>query len=245
VITGGTGGIGLACARALAESGYDLVLIARNEQRLARAAAELGARWYAADAADEDMMGRAARSIGQVHLVVHAAGSLEARRARRQSVEAFNRVIQANLLNAYVASTAFLPGMQSGARLVIVSSTAALDGISFLGAYGAAKAAVDAMARSLREELEPDGINVHVVIPGTVDTAMMAISEIERAAILPEDVASAVVWLASLPARVRVDEIVIRPQERSPLRHRIPATPRSSGADSDPSVPGPGPRADW
>jgi len=230
VVTGGTGGIGQACARLLVDRGYDLVLIARNRERLQTAAAELGVRWIAADATDEDAMREAAASIGEVDLVVHAAGALEARRARRQNVEAFERVIRTNLLSAYVAATVFLPQMRAGAKIVIISSTAALDGISYLGAYGAAKAGVDGMARSLRAELEPDGISVHIVLPGTVDTDMMAISEIERPAIMPEDVASAVGWLAALPPRVRVDEIVLRAQEQSPLGHRIPAAGRTEPA---------------
>ena len=226
VVTGGTSGIGLASAQHLRDRGYDVVLIARGAERLEAVAQQLSARWFSVDCTDEQAVKSAAAAIGEVHLVVHAAGALEARRARRQDADMFDRVIRANLRSAYVVATAFLTQMQPGARIILISSTAALDGVKYLSAYGAAKAGVLAMANSLRSELEVDGISVHVVMPATVDTSMMKVSEIERASILPEDVARAVVWLDQLPPRVRVDEIVLRAPEDSPYTHRIPAARR-------------------
>jgi NADP-dependent 3-hydroxy acid dehydrogenase YdfG len=101
-----------------------------------------------------------------------------------------------------------------------------------MSAYAASKAAVRTMAASMRAELEADGIAVHVVLPGTVDTEMMAITEIERAALKPEDVVSAIAWLADLPTRVRVDEIIMRPAESSPFTHVI--SPRASATAGAP-----------
>jgi NAD(P)-dependent dehydrogenase (short-subunit alcohol dehydrogenase family) len=224
LVTGGSNGIGLACARRLCEEGFEVVIAARNADRLERAARQIGARWCVLDCTDEEQAQAVLGEIGPVGLVVHAAGVLHARRARHQSAAKFDEVVRQNLTSAYVVARTFGTAMAAGSRLVIISSTAAIDPPSFLSAYGAAKAGVVTMARALRLELEPAGVAVHVVLPGTVDTEMMAANEVRRAAILAEDVASAVAWLSGLSHRVRVDELEMRPAELSPEAHFVEVT---------------------
>jgi NAD(P)-dependent dehydrogenase (short-subunit alcohol dehydrogenase family) len=114
-----------------------------------------------------------------------------ARRFRRQSQEEFESTVRANLSTAYGTVAAVVPSMPAGGRIILVSSTAGVDAGMFMSAYAASKAAVRTMAASMRAELEAGGIAVHVVLPGTVDTEMMKITEIERAALRAEDVVSA------------------------------------------------------
>jgi NADP-dependent 3-hydroxy acid dehydrogenase YdfG len=182
---------------------------------------EVGVQAYSADSADVSALGRVRGEIGAVDVLIHAAGILRARRFRRQSLEDFEATVKANLSTAYAAATAFVPAMSAGARVVVISSTAGVDAGLYLSAYAASKSAVRVLAATMRAELEADGIGVRIVLPGTVDSEMMAVTETERAALMPEDVVSAVAWLVNLPPRVRVDELIIRPVERSPFVHRI------------------------
>ncbi|HMD24572.1 MAG TPA: SDR family oxidoreductase [Streptosporangiaceae bacterium] len=221
LITGGSSGIGLASARHFRAAGDRVVIIARNRERLDRVVRDLGVAGYSADCADVGALSRVRDHVGQVDILIHGAGALRARRFRRQSLEAFESTVRANLSTAYGAVAAFVPSMAVGGRIIFVSSTAGVDAGTFMSAYAASKAAVRMMAASIRAELEADGIAVHVVLPGTVDTEMMEITEIERAALNPEDVVSAIAWLADLPTRVRVDEIIMRPAESSPFTHVI------------------------
>lgn len=211
VITGGSGGIGRACAEALARLGYELLLVARRPEPLEQAAKALGARWVAADCRREDDLARVASAAGPVDLLVHAAGILEGTFVSEQPVETFDRVMDANLRAAYLVTRALLPAMGAGGRIVYVSSTAGIAGMKGLSAYSASKAALGELAHSLSLELERDGIAVHVVAPAPVRTDMIDLGTKRRMWLLePEDVAGAVAWLDTLHPRVRVREIVMR-----------------------------------
>ncbi len=221
VVTGATGGIGAAVAHRLAGDGYRVVLLGRRPEALAALAEETGATWHRVDFADEDALATIARICGPVGLVVHAVGTLENVRVSKQPLADFERSLAANLGSAYAVARAFGPVLSHGSRVVFVASTAALASGSHLSAYAAGKAGVRSLAGALREELEPAGIGVHVVMPGAVDTEMMSVTRVARAALLPADVAEAVRWLDSLPTRVRVDDLVVAPAERHPDAHQI------------------------
>lgn len=232
VITGGTNGIGLACAEHFVAQGDRVVVLARNQSRLDSVAERLGVEAHSVDASEVASLEAIRSTIGNIDVLVHAAGVLRARRFRKQTLADFEDVIRANLTVAYATAWSLLPAMKQGARIIFISSASAVDrGIPFISAYSASKAAVRSLAATLRAELEPDGIAVHAVFPDTVDTDMMAVTEVERAALLPEDVASAVAWLDGLDPRVRVDEIVLRPVSDSPFAHVI--TPKSQGTHRD------------
>src|SRR4029453_7101641 len=124
VVTGGSGGIGFACGEALAAGGYDVVLTARRPEPLREAADKFGARWVAADSADEEQFAAVVAAVDHVDFLVHAAGLLAATFVRTEALETFARVIRANLRSAFVATAAVLPKMPPGGRIVFVSSTA-------------------------------------------------------------------------------------------------------------------------
>lgn len=219
VVTGGSGGIGRACAAVLVERGYDVTLTARRPEPLERTAAELGARrWVPADAADEDSFAEVVDDLDRVDVLVHAAGTLEGTFVRKQPVETFDKVLNANLRSTYVVTRAVLDKMQAGGRIIYISSTAGLKGMMGLTAYSSSKAGMNAVAQSLAAEVEPDGIAVHLVTPAPVRTAMIPTDEPLPTMWLlePEDVASAVAWLDSLPPHVVVREIVMRSVSTGP-----------------------------
>src|SRR5688500_7324822 len=92
VVTGGSGGIGLACGRLLAGQRYDVVLSARREGPLREAAESIGARWAAADSADEDAFAAVVAEAGRVDLLIHSAGVMAGTFVRKETAATFDDV---------------------------------------------------------------------------------------------------------------------------------------------------------
>lgn len=218
IVTGGSGGIGYACGSVLAGRGYDVVLSARSPEPLRRAASELGCRWIVADAADEDDVTRLFAEAGPPQVLVHAAGILDGSVVREQPPSTFTRVLEANLLSAYLVTRAALESMGPGDRIIYISSIAGQRGSRGRSAYSASKAALEKLAQSVAAEVEPDGIAVHVVSPGPVRTGMIGPGQGQvQYPLEPEDVGSAVAWLDSLHPRVVVRDVVLHSVARGPF----------------------------
>jgi NAD(P)-dependent dehydrogenase (short-subunit alcohol dehydrogenase family) len=224
LITGGSGGIGKACGRRLADRGYDVVLTARREPALRAAADEIGARFVVADAADPETFRDAVSATGQVDLLVHAAGVLGGTYVRKQTFAEWRETITANLDSCFVVTSEVLPRMQPGSRFVFISSSSALEPMPGRTAYSASKAGMNAFARALALEVDRDGINVHVVTPGPVETEMLQDVPFEMYAIRAVDVAETVAWLDTLDSSVDLPEIRLNPITRGPAA-RPPIVP--------------------
>ena len=136
LVTGGSGGIGKACGRKLVELGYDVVLTARREELLRAAAAEMGARYAVADAAQPETFAPAVEALDEIDLVVHAAGILGGTYARKQTFAQWRATISANLDSCFVVTSAALPRMKAGSRFVFISSSAAHEPMLARTAYG-------------------------------------------------------------------------------------------------------------
>jgi NAD(P)-dependent dehydrogenase (short-subunit alcohol dehydrogenase family) len=217
VITGGSGGIGFACGEALAARGYELVLTSRRPEPLEAAAEKLGARWVAADAADEGSFAAVVESVERIDLLVHAAGILGGTFVRKETPAAFDEVIRANLRSTYVVTHAALPKMGVGGRIVYISSSSSVQPMRGRTAYSASKAAMNAYALALAGEVERDGINVHVVIPAPVETAMLEDVRFPMHTLQSKDVADAVAFLDGLDPSVVLPELFLRAHEEGPL----------------------------
>lgn len=224
LITGGSGGIGKACGRKLVDLGYDVVLTARREERLRGAAEEIGARYVVADASSPEGFHPAVAAIGHIDLLVHAAGVLGGTYARKQTFEQWRTIISANLDSCFVVTSAALPRMAAGSRIVFISSSAAHEPMRARTAYSATKAGMNAFARALALEVDRDGINVHIVTPGPVETDMLADVPFEMYAIRAADVADAVAWLDTVDPSVDVPEIRMHAVTRGPWS-REPVVP--------------------
>jgi NADP-dependent 3-hydroxy acid dehydrogenase YdfG len=216
-VTGGSAGIGLACAEALVGRGYDVVLTARGEERLRSAAAKIGARYAVADAADEKQMATVIDTVGEVHLLVHSAGVLQGTFVRKLSLDDLDTVLRANLRSAFVTTQAVLAKMPVGGRLIYIGSSASKEPMKGRTAYSASKAGLDAFASALRREVSRDGINVNVVIPAPVETEMLEEVTFEMVALQVSDVVDAVLFLDGLHPRVVVPEIFMYANPEGPL----------------------------
>jgi NAD(P)-dependent dehydrogenase (short-subunit alcohol dehydrogenase family) len=224
LITGGSGGIGKACAAKLCELGYDVILSARRVDSLRAAADEIGARYLVADAADANGFARAISPLQAIDLVVHAAGALGGTYARKQTFDQWQAIISANLDSCFVLTSAALPKMRAGSRFIFISSSAAHEPMMARTAYSASKAGMNAFARALALEVDRDGIAVHIVTPGPVETQMLDDVPFEMQAIQVSDVADAVAWLDTVDPSVDLPEIRLSAVRRGPYA-RVPVVP--------------------
>jgi len=224
LVTGGSGGIGKGCGRKLCELGYDVVLAARREGPLRAAAEEIGARYIVADASDPVGFTNAVTTLETIDLVVHAAGVLGGTYARKQTFEQWRTIMSANLDSCFVLTSAVLPRMRAGSRLVFISSSAAHEPMPARTAYSASKAGMNAFARALALEVDRDGISVHIVTPGPVETEMLQDVPFEMYAIQVSDIAEAVAWLDTVEASVDLPEIRLNAVQRGPFA-RAPIVP--------------------
>ena len=216
LITGASGGIGGAVARALHGAGAEVGLSGTREGPLGELAEALGERAHVlpCDLSDAEAVERlpkqASEAMGGVDVLVNNAGTTRDQLFMRMSDEDWARVIEVNLGAAMRLSRGVLRGMMRArwGRIVNVTSVVGATGNPGQANYAAAKAGLVAMGKSLAQEVASRGVTVNAVAPGFIGTAMTeALDEGQRAAILgripagrtgaPEDVAAAVLYLAS------------------------------------------------
>ncbi|HKM72428.1 MAG TPA: 3-oxoacyl-[acyl-carrier-protein] reductase [Stellaceae bacterium] len=219
LVTGASGGIGRAIAKALHRQGAQVMLGGTRHNALTALADELGERAHigladlADPAAPDRLVKGAETAMGRIDILVNNAGLTRDALALRMSDEAWRVVIEVNLTAAFRLTRAVLRGMmrRRHGRIIGVTSVVALTGNAGQANYGAAKAAMIGMSKSIAAEIAGRGITVNCVAPGAVATAMTdKLSAEQRARLLaaipagrigaPEDVAAAVVFLASAEA---------------------------------------------
>lgn len=229
LVTGGGSGIGLAVARLFLHEGACVAITGRDADKLARAAEQLphGERLHAqaADVADPEAVGRLVAAVtqrwGRVDCLVNNAGqNLKKRQVRELTPQAWQSLLRANLDGAFYCIHAVLPGMlQRRDGLIINVCSVAGKRASPLGgaAYAASKFGMSALGLCLAAEEKDSGLRVSNIYPGEVDTPILdvrpePVSEEHRQRILrPEDVAAAILFVATLPPHVSVPELIIKP----------------------------------
>ncbi|MGH7046516.1 MAG: 3-oxoacyl-[acyl-carrier-protein] reductase [Stellaceae bacterium] len=219
LVTGASGGIGGAVARALHAQGAVVMLSGTRETALQVLAAELGERSHVAvaDLADPAACERLARdaeaAMAHLDILVNNAGLARDALALRMKDEEWRAVLEINLSAAFRLTRAALRGMvrRRHGRIIGVSSIVAATGNPGQANYAAAKAAMIGMSKSIAAEVATRGITVNCVAPGFIETGMTgALPAAQRTRLgeaipagrfgRPEDVAAAVVYLASSEA---------------------------------------------
>lgn len=179
VVTGASSGIGEATARELADRGWQCVLLARRQERLEQLAQEIGAEWEVCDVRDRAQVDEVAARVLERHpaigLLVNNAGVPGRGTFVSTEPETIERVLDTNYLGGVWCSRAYLPGLRAaaadgGAHVVNVISVAGTIAFAPAGPYAAAKHAQLAFSRSLAATLRTEGIQVHSVLPGFVET---------------------------------------------------------------------------
>ncbi|GAA2078708.1 SDR family oxidoreductase [Microbacterium hatanonis] len=229
VIGGGTG-IGEASARALARLGGHVVVSGRRVQELDRVVAEIRSEGGAAtplslDVADDGAVSRAVATIEAEHgpvatLVFSAGTNVQERFWNEVTPSAIGHVMDVNLHGAVRAVHAVLPGMRAarGGRIVLVSSWAAWRHSPGAGAaYSMSKTALGVLAESVNAQEHANGVRATHLCPGEVATDILDTrpnppsAEARESMLRAEDVGEAVGWIAALPERVCVNELVLTP----------------------------------
>ncbi len=215
LVTGGSSGIGLAIARMLTEEGFALTLASRTREKVEAAADELGAHAVAVDVRDaeacerlvDDHLGR----HGGLDVLVNSAGIGVAGDLESLPVKLIDLQLDVNLRGLVLVTRAALPHLRRSRGLVVnVASLAGTTPVPILPIYGATKAAVISLTHSLNRALDEDGVRVHALCPGFVDTRMGEFSGLEREEMIrPEDCAEVVRMLLRLGPRARIPVVVI------------------------------------
>ena len=173
IVTGGTRGIGLATAKALALEGCQVAVCGRSEESLRAAEAE-GLFAFASDLNDETQTTNFVETVharfGRLDILVNnAGGSLGGGGFQASTLDQWRRVMEINLFSALVASKAAVPFMQQRGwgRIIHISSIWGKEGGGG-AAYNAAKAALISLSKAMARDLAKDGILVNTVAPGSV-----------------------------------------------------------------------------
>ena len=215
IVTGGSSGIGLAIARMLRDEGYDLTLASRRPEKVEAAAKELGAVAVAADVADEAACERLVAGhrerFGRLDMLVNSAGIGIAGTVESLSAKHLDLTIGVNLRGLFLVTQKAIPMLrESRGWIVNLASIAGTLPTPGLSSYGATKAAVISLTRSLNEELDADGVRAVAICPGFVDTPMAEWSGIPGDEMIqPEDCAEIVRMCLRLSPHARVPQIVI------------------------------------
>lgn len=183
IITGGSSGIGLAIAEALAEAGAKLVIAARDEARLKLAAQELMSKGadvlaVSCDVADGDsitaMVKTALEHYEHLDILVNNAGMNIRKRPEELSYEEWRQVLNTNLDSVFRCSTACYPALKQagGGKILNNGSMLSLFGVSWGAAYSAAKGGMVQLTQSLAAAWARDNIQVNCFLPGWVDTPL-------------------------------------------------------------------------
>jgi NADP-dependent 3-hydroxy acid dehydrogenase YdfG len=218
LITGASTGIGAATARQAAQAGYRLVLAARSEDKLRDLAAELGGddralavRCDVTEWEDQQaLVRRALDAFGRLDVAFANAGFGGARGFTSATPEEWKEMVLTNVYGAALTAKAVIPALkESKGHLLLTGSVAGRKPLagSF---YSATKFAVTCMGEGLRQELDGTDVHVCLIEPGQVQTPFFDDpGEFER--MEADDIAEAVMFVVTRPARVDINEVLIRP----------------------------------
>jgi NADP-dependent 3-hydroxy acid dehydrogenase YdfG len=238
LVTGASSGIGAATAVALAAAGASVVLGARRVNRLQEVRNQIEAAGGAATAVELDVTDEAScrvavdsalREYGRLDIVINNAGVMLLGPILDADTSDWRRMIETNVLGLMYVTHAALPTMvaQGSGDIVNISSTAGRVARSGSGGYNASKFAVGAFTEALRQEVTERGVRVSVVEPGAVDTELRDHITDQAAkqsaldfassirALQSDDIARAVLYVVTQPARVAINEVLVRSTDQA------------------------------
>jgi uncharacterized protein len=175
LVTGASGGLGQAIARALVRRGADVVLTARRVEVLEPLAAETRGRAVPCDLGDRDALAELVEQAGPVDVLVANAGLPGSGAIDTFTVEQIDRVLDVNLRAPMILARLMCEGMaeRGGGQIVFVSSLSGKAGTVGTSVYSATKFGLRGFAQGLREDLRPRGVGVSTVFPGFIRDAGM------------------------------------------------------------------------
>lgn len=177
VITGGNSGIGYAAAKKLKENGADVIITGRRKEAVEKATAELDVEGLVADQAkltDIDALVRRVKDqFGKVDILLVNAGITKFSTIEQIEESQFDEMMNVNFKGAYFTLSRFIPLLNDGASVIMLSSTSATISPQSASVYAASKAAINAVVKIAALELASRKIRVNAVSPGPIATEIM------------------------------------------------------------------------
>lgn len=236
LVTGASGGIGAATARALAAQGFRVFCAARRFDRVHDLAADIDGVAVGCDITDADDVALLAEAIGpRLDLLVNnAGGAVGQEPVAEADLDAWATMYQTNVLGTGRVTKALLPALLAAqGTVVFITSTAAESAYEGGAGYNAAKAGERMLAGALRLELCGQPVRVCEIAPGMVHTEGFSLTRFhgDQAKadavydgvpdpLVADDVADAIAWMATRPAHVNIDRLVIRPRAQA-ANHKV------------------------
>ena len=234
LVTGGAGGIGFACAEALAEAGAELILVGRTQKSLDEAKSKCDAKGYkcttvscdVSSTSDIDRLMEVVREVGGVDVFVNSAAITNRKKLLDMTNEEWDKIMSVNLYGAYYIGKAVANEMIAqgrGGRMIYIVSTGAYRASVSYGAYSASKAAVVMMVKTFALELAEYNILCNLIAPTATDTAFVAdyyaANPDRKAAVIknhplgriavPDDYKGTVLYLATEASAFTTGEMIV------------------------------------
>lgn len=237
VVTGASSGIGAATARALADAGYHVFCAARRAERIEALAAEIGGTAVVTDVTSPASVEGLAAAVGSRLdvLVNNAGGAFGLAPVAEADTDQWRRMYDVNVIGLMQVTRALLPALiaSSAGAIVNVGSTAGRIAYEGGAGYTAAKHGTQVVTETLRLELWDQPVRVMEIAPGMVRTDEFGLvrfgGDAERAKavyagvaepLVAEDIADAIAWMATRPAHVNIDSLVIKPRAQA-SQHKV------------------------
>ena len=228
IVTGGNRGIGRAIALALAKSGVKVALAARTEVSLNEVKAEIEAAGGEAEAFVTDLaregdiaslVNNTVDRFGKLDILINNAGLVKRVKLADMSAADWDEVMTVNARGPFLLCREAIPYLKQHdvAWIVNITSALALKGYVDEGAYTASKHALLGMSKVLAQEVQEDGIRVHVIYPGGVNTEMRRIPDGSKL-IQPEGIADAVMYLLTIRGNCIIDGLNVRRPSQIPFQ---------------------------
>jgi NADP-dependent 3-hydroxy acid dehydrogenase YdfG len=236
VVTGASSGIGAASARALAADGFHVVCAARRKDRIEALAQEIDGRAVVCDVTDAASVVELAAAVDGVDVLLNnAGGAFDQATVEEADAEDWAQMFDVNVLGVLRVTQALLPALRAdgGGLIVNLGSTAGRIAYEGGGGYTAAKHGLKVLTQTMRLEHVAEPLRITEIAPGMVKTEEFTLKRFQgdrerydavyagvQQPLVAEDIAEAVRWVASLPAHVNVDELVVRPRAQA-AQHKV------------------------
>lgn len=240
LVVGASSGIGLETAKLFADEGANVHAAARRKEAIEEGVGIREVVAHALDISDGEAVWRTVEEVGEADgidvLVVAAGMNFPERRLEQLTAEKWDRMISVNLSGAFYALRAALPYLRASRGLCILISSVSGRWPDASGpAYQASKAGMTELAHAAGFEEHGNGVRFSAILPGIVDTPILdnrpepPPREVRDASLKPEDVARACLFLAALPPRAYIPELMMVPTALQALGKTSTASPPVAG----------------
>ena len=227
ILTGASGGIGSAIANALFESGFKMVLLGRNEEKLKKVAKGRDCLILPGDICNDDYINETIEKVykiyGGIDILINSAGIAQSAPFEEISMEEYDTIMNTNARAPFLMCQKALPYLMKSScgTIINIASVTAHKGYALQSVYSASKHALLGFSKSLAKEYYKKGVRVHVISPGAVFGDMVKVSRpdlTEEGMLLPSDIAETVLYLIRMRSSAAViDEIELHRESKEPF----------------------------